>query len=136
MRALKIAVIVMGVLIVGGTIALVIAVARRSAAPVVPVAVSIPASMAAVLDEPDGTRIAGIVAVQDRLALQLQGGGHRPQVHRRSVRRVTQGARHADIVGAVPDGEGDLAGALLHQPRHLSLLQWAHTAAHHRLRPV
>ena len=75
MRALKIAVIVMGVLIVGGTIALVIAVARRSAAPVVPVAVSIPASMAAVLDEPDGTRIAGIVAVQDRLALQLQGGG-------------------------------------------------------------
>ena len=75
MRALKIAVIVMGVLIVGGTIALVRAVARRSAAPVVPVAVSIPASMAAVLDEPDGTRIAGIVAVQDRLALQLQGGG-------------------------------------------------------------
>ena len=75
MRALKIAVIVMGVLIVGGTIALVIAVARRSAAPVVPVAVSIPASMAAVLDEPDGPRIAGIVAVQDRLALQLQGGG-------------------------------------------------------------
>jgi hypothetical protein len=71
MRALKIAVVVMGVLIVAGTMALVIGVARRSSAPVAP----LPASMVAVLDEPAGTRIAGIVAVQDRLAVQLQGGG-------------------------------------------------------------
>ncbi|MDR3533368.1 MAG: hypothetical protein P4L90_22770 [Rhodopila sp.] len=74
MRALKIATIVMGVLIVMGTVGLIIGVARRSSAPVAPVA-ALPASVAAVLDEPAGTRIAGIVAVQDRLAVQLQGGG-------------------------------------------------------------
>jgi hypothetical protein len=79
MRALKIATIVMGVLIVAGTMALVIGVARRAG--VVPVAgapaggVSWPASAAVLLDEPAGTRIAGIVAVRDRLAVQLQGGG-------------------------------------------------------------
>ncbi|HQT78190.1 MAG TPA: hypothetical protein PLD10_14135 [Rhodopila sp.] len=72
MRALKIATIVMGVLIVGGTMALIIVVARRSATPTV---AALPASMSATLDEPVGTRIAGIAAVQDRLAVQLQGGG-------------------------------------------------------------
>ncbi len=75
MRALKIAVVVMGVLIVIGTMGLVIGIARRSQAPVVPTA-AWPASPArVVLDEPEGTRIAGIVAVRDRLAVQLQGGG-------------------------------------------------------------
>jgi hypothetical protein len=73
MRALKIAVIVMGVLIVAGTMALVVGVARRSSAPVAPM--PLPASVTALLDEPAGTRIAGIVAVRDRLAVQLQGGG-------------------------------------------------------------
>jgi hypothetical protein len=83
MRALKIATIVMGVLIVAGTMALVIGVARRAG--VVPVAGSPagsvvggaigPASVAVLLDEPAGTHIAGIVAVRDRLAVQLQGGG-------------------------------------------------------------
>lgn len=74
MRALKVAVVVMGVLIVVGTVALVIGVARRSTAPVSPVA-TVPRSLAVVLEEPQGTRIGGIVAVQDRLAVQLQGGG-------------------------------------------------------------
>jgi hypothetical protein len=74
MRALKIATIVMGVLIVVGTMALVIGVARRASAPGTGVA-SLPASIAAVLDEPTGTRIIGIAAVRDRLAVQLQGGG-------------------------------------------------------------
>jgi hypothetical protein len=74
MRGLKIAVVVMGVLIGLGTIGLVVGIARRSVAPVVAVA-TWPAAMAAVLDEPAGTRIAGIVAVRDRLAVQLQGGG-------------------------------------------------------------
>jgi hypothetical protein len=74
MRALKIAVILMGVLIVAGTMVLVIGVARRSSAPVVAIT-ALPATISAVLDEPEGTRIAGIVAVRDRLALQLQGGG-------------------------------------------------------------
>jgi hypothetical protein len=88
MRALKIATIIMGVLIILGTTGLIIGVARRSASPsstsVVAVPASpassaavsaLPASVSAVLDEPIGTRIAGIVAVRDRLAVQLQGGG-------------------------------------------------------------
>jgi hypothetical protein len=68
MRALLTAVIVMGVLIVGGTIALGVLVAKRLAGP--------PAAGAhASLDEPPGTRIAGIAAVKDGLALNLQGAG-------------------------------------------------------------
>ena len=78
MRALKIATVVMGVLIVVGTTGLIIGVARRSASPtpasVLPAA-GLPGSVSAVLDEPMGTRITGIVAVRDRLAVQLQGGG-------------------------------------------------------------
>ncbi|HEX3576441.1 MAG TPA: hypothetical protein VHU42_17730 [Rhodopila sp.] len=79
MRALKVAVVVMGVLIVLGTVGLVVGIARRSAAPSVaalPASVAaLPASVSAVLDEPAGTHIAGIAAVRDRLAVQLQGGG-------------------------------------------------------------
>jgi len=78
MQALKIATIVMGVLIVIGTMALVIVVVRRTAMPVPGPAAAVaalPASVAAVLDEPAGTRIAGIAALRDRLAVQLQGGG-------------------------------------------------------------
>jgi uncharacterized membrane protein len=74
MRGLKVAVVVMGVLIVLGTVGLMVGIARRSGAPAVAVA-TWPAAMEAVLDEPAGTRIAGIVAVRDRLAVQLQGGG-------------------------------------------------------------
>jgi hypothetical protein len=36
---------------------------------------ALPAAMSAMLDEPEGTHIAGIAAVRDRLAVQLQGGG-------------------------------------------------------------
>lgn len=75
MRALKVATIVMGVLIVAGTMALVIAVARRPGAPKTPPTAGLPAIVAAVLEEPAGTRIATVAAVQDRLAVQLQGGG-------------------------------------------------------------
>jgi hypothetical protein len=74
MRALKIAVIVMGVLIVVGTTALIVVVVHRLTSPA-PFAAALPASVAATLDEPAGTRIAGIAAVRDRLAIQLQGGG-------------------------------------------------------------
>jgi hypothetical protein len=74
MRALKIATIVMGVLIVMGTAGLIIGVARRVSAPA-PTVATWPTSIAAVLDEPVGTRIAGIAAVRDRLAVQLEGGG-------------------------------------------------------------
>jgi hypothetical protein len=69
MRALKIATIGMAVLIVLGTTVLIVTIIRRAAAP------GVPADLATVLDEPAGTRIAGIAAVQDRLAVQLQGGG-------------------------------------------------------------
>ena len=72
MRALKIATIVMGVLIVAGTMTLILVVARRSAGPS---SASLSISASAMLDEPAGTRIVSIAAVQDRLALQLQGGG-------------------------------------------------------------
>jgi hypothetical protein len=68
MRALKIATVVMGVLIVAGTIGLLAVLARRGAGGLPPV-------VTAVLEEPAGTRIAGIAAVQDRLAVRLQGGG-------------------------------------------------------------
>jgi hypothetical protein len=68
MQALKALTIVMGVLIFGGTAVLGVVLARRmgsgAAAPV-----------SVLLDEPAGTRIAGIAGAGDRLAVQLQGGG-------------------------------------------------------------
>ena len=69
MRFLKAVTIGMAVLIVVATTVLVVVVARRLGTPgnAVPVAV--------VLDEPDGTRIAGITSAGDRRALQVQGGG-------------------------------------------------------------
>jgi hypothetical protein len=75
MRALTIAVIVMGVLIVVGTMALVIGVARRSTVALAPPATALSATFAAVLDEPAGTHITGIAAIRDRLVVQLRGGG-------------------------------------------------------------
>jgi hypothetical protein len=70
LRALKIAAIGMAVLIVLGTSGLFVVMMKRGAS-----SSSVPANLAAVLDEPAGTRIIGIAVVQDRLAMQLQGGG-------------------------------------------------------------
>ena len=69
MRALFVAVVVMGVLIVAGVTTVGVTIARRTffAVP--------PAPKDAVLDEPAGTRIAGMAGVADRLALRLEGGG-------------------------------------------------------------
>lgn len=75
MRALKYLTIGMGVLIILGTAVLVATVLKRSNGPGAAPAPVVAASSAAVLDEPAGTRIVSIVAVQDRLAVQLQGGG-------------------------------------------------------------
>lgn len=86
MRALKVVTIVMGVMIVAGTGVLIAVIAHRvaSPAPNVTVAAGTAASggapaggppFALALDEPAGTHIAGIVAVGDHLAVQLQGGG-------------------------------------------------------------
>ena len=78
MRALKVLTIVMGVMILAGTGVLVATIAHRIASRSAG-AGSLPdgdaAPIAVVLDEPAGTRIAGIAAAGDRLALQLQGGG-------------------------------------------------------------
>lgn len=74
MRALKIATIVMGVMIVVGTTVLVIEIGRRMSMAASAGATS-PPSAPVVLNEPVGTRIAGLVAVRDRLAVRLEGGG-------------------------------------------------------------
>jgi hypothetical protein len=72
MRALKAAVIVMGVLIVLGVTAIVITIVSRSMGPG---AAAGSAAAQVLLDEPEGTRIAGTSLATDRLAVQLQGGG-------------------------------------------------------------
>jgi hypothetical protein len=58
---------VMGVLIVVGVATLAIAIVRRLADPV--------STASLVLDEPPGTRISGVSAAGDRLAVLLLGGG-------------------------------------------------------------
>jgi hypothetical protein len=69
MQGLKMAVIVMGVLIVLGVGVIIATILRRT------VLAPVPVSLEFVLDEPDGTHIAGISGQADRLAVQLQGGG-------------------------------------------------------------
>ena len=69
LKVLKFVTILLGVLIVLGTTVVGVTIVRRMSAP------AVPGQMAALLDEPAGTRIAAIAATQDRLALHLQGGG-------------------------------------------------------------
>jgi hypothetical protein len=95
MRFLKVAVVVMGVLIVLGTTTLVVVIIHRlSAAPTgaapagAPGAAMIAASGtasgaptgAAALDEPAGTRITAMARVANGLALSLSGGGEGDRV--------------------------------------------------------
>ncbi|MBV9786044.1 MAG: hypothetical protein JO264_19760 [Acidisphaera sp.] len=68
MRALQIATVVMGVLIVAGTIGLFVVIGHRITARGTPGATL-------VLDEPAGTRIAAASISGDRLVVQLAGGG-------------------------------------------------------------
>lgn len=70
MRFLKVLTIAMGVLIVLATTVLVVVIARRIGGGVNP-----PAPFTVLLDEPGGTRIAGIAPAADRLAVRLEGGG-------------------------------------------------------------
>jgi hypothetical protein len=70
MRALQAAVIVMGVLIVAGVATIVVTIVTRLGGGGTGGAVA-----QALLDEPAGTRIAGLSVAVDRLAVQLQGGG-------------------------------------------------------------
>ena len=69
-RALMVVAIAMAVLIVLGTTVLVVVIARRLGG-----GAETHAPIALQLGEPDGTRIAGVAAAGDRLAVQLQGGG-------------------------------------------------------------
>lgn len=69
-RILKLATVVMGVLIIAGTVTLVALVVAGVSGP------GAPASAApARLDEPAGSRIAGIAASDGRLAVHVTGGG-------------------------------------------------------------
>lgn len=86
MRALVVAITVMGVLIVGGTVALVVLIVQRS----VPSSV---AAVSAVLDEPEGTRIGDVSLLPDRVAVRLHGGG--------PDRVVVLDARSGQVIGRV-----------------------------------
>ena len=68
MQALKVAVVVMGVLIVAGVAVLAVTLVTRISGRPGPIA-------SVVLDEPPGTRIAGVAMSADRLGVTLQGGG-------------------------------------------------------------
>jgi Family of unknown function (DUF6476) len=70
MRVLRILTVVMGVVIIAGTLVLGVLIARRLSG-----TARQPASFAIQLAEPEGTRIVTIAAFQDRLAVQLLGGG-------------------------------------------------------------
>jgi hypothetical protein len=76
-RALKVLVVVMGVMIVVGIAVVAVTIVRRVSGTVgapPPAAVSaLPSRI--VLDQPPGTRIAGMAATSDRLAVRLEGGG-------------------------------------------------------------
>ena len=67
MRALKAAVVLMGVLIVVGTTTLIVLLVTRVGSTTAPADT--------VLDEPAGTRIAAASVGPDKLSVQLQGGG-------------------------------------------------------------
>lgn len=70
MRLLKAITVGMGLLIVVATTVLVVVIANRLGG-----AGRASTPIALVLDEPSGTRIAGIAGAGDRLAALLQGGG-------------------------------------------------------------
>ncbi len=68
MRALKAAVVIMGVLIVAGVVGLGVALTQRLSG-------QAGTNASVVLDEPVGSRIVGASVSPDRMAVQVQGGG-------------------------------------------------------------
>jgi hypothetical protein len=68
MRVVKVLAVLMGVLIIIGSTVVVVTIIKRSTGE------AAQGGAAVVLDEPVGTRIVGIAAVSDRLAVLLQGG--------------------------------------------------------------
>ena len=76
MGVVKVLVVVMGILIIAGTSVLIVAIFNRDLVTGILTHRAPPtlARVAVVLDQPAGTRIGGIAAVSDRLAVLLQGG--------------------------------------------------------------
>jgi len=70
MQALKVLVVVMGVMIVGGTVTLGVVIFNRMGG-----GVGTARSPALTLDEPEGTRIVSMATTADRIAVLMQGGG-------------------------------------------------------------
>jgi len=70
MGVVKVLAVLMGVLIIIGSTVVVVTIIKRSTAPT-----TTDIGAAVVLDEPAGTRIGGIAAVSNRLAVLLQGAG-------------------------------------------------------------
>jgi hypothetical protein len=69
MGMIKVLAVLMGVLIIIGTTVVVVTIIKRATS------ASSVTKIALVLDEPTGTRIGGIAALSDRLAVLLQGVG-------------------------------------------------------------
>ena len=70
MGVVKVLAVLMGVLIIIGSTVVVVTIIKRTTT-----AETSDAGAAVVLDEPAGTRIGGIAAVSNRLAVLLQGAG-------------------------------------------------------------
>jgi hypothetical protein len=70
MRALKVLVVVMGLMIVAGVTVIGVVLVQRVSGPA-----TSGAAASVVLDEPTGTHITAVSALPDRLALILAGGG-------------------------------------------------------------
>jgi hypothetical protein len=71
MGVVKVLAVLRGVLIIVGSTVVVVTIIKRTT----PTAETSDAGAAVVLDEPAGTRIGGIAAVSNRLAVLLQGAG-------------------------------------------------------------
>jgi hypothetical protein len=71
-RAIKIAAIAMGVLIILLTTVILVTIVKRT---VTGAPHAAGPAYAAVLDEPPGSAILGVAQMQDKMALQLHGGG-------------------------------------------------------------
>lgn len=69
MRLVKVLAVVMGILILIGSGVVVVTIVKRASGG------GSASNVAVVLPEPAGTRIGGIAATSDRLAVLLQGGG-------------------------------------------------------------
>lgn len=106
MRAMKFAVVAMGLAIVGASVTLVVLLLQRAAGP--------RASAPVLLEQPAGTWIAGVTGVQDGVAVWLSGGGVPDRVVLVDPRRGTRGEVRLVERGAAETqlGQAPSAGSL------------------------